>query len=124
MDPNIANQISNLNDARKLTLSDPSLYAQVVPSILPIIGRDAIVEIRRWGAEFLAETFASPALPAAQKETLCLTVLEALKALIEVEGQDATVVKHCVQAAASCYPLVVRWMYVLSYAPLKVPRKL
>jgi symplekin len=113
MDPNIALQISNLNEARKLGLGDPTLYEQIVPSILPIVGRDAIVEIKRWGADFLAETFASPAIHPAQKETLCLIVLDTLKTLIEVEGQDAAVVKSCVQAAASCYPLVVRWMYVL-----------
>lgn len=115
-------QIGLLEDARKVVLRDPAFYQQILQGILPIInpgGRDeplrsesAKVELRRWGADFLAETFASPAVPAQQKETLCLTVLEVLKAMIENPNEDSAVVKSVVQSAASIYPLVVRWMYV------------
>jgi symplekin len=109
----IEEQVKQLDDARKLVLSDANYYSQIIQGILPIIGRDARVELRRWGADFLAETFASPTLPAQQKETLCLVVLETLKAMIENPQEDTAVVKSIVQTAASIYPLIVRWMYVL-----------
>jgi symplekin len=110
--------IKQLNDARKLVLSDANYYPQIIQGILPIIGPSARVELRRWGADFLAETFASPTVPAQQKETLSLVVLETLKAMIENPQEDAAVVKSIVQVAASIYPLVVRWMYVVPSSPI------
>lgn len=103
-------QIKQLDDARKLVLSDPNYYPQIIQGILPIIGPSARVELRRWGADFLAETFAMPTVPPTQKETLSLIVLETLRNMIENPGEDAGVVKSIVQAAASIYPLVFRWM--------------
>jgi len=110
-------QINQLNDARKLVLQDASFYPHIIQGILPIIGPKARVEFRRWGADFLAETFASPHVPAKKKETLGLVVLETLKAMIENPQEDSTVVKSIVQTAASIYPLVVRWMYVFLQPP-------
>ena len=55
----------------------------------------------------------SPNVPTQQKETLSLVVLETLKAMIENPQEDVAVVKSIVQTAASIYPLVVRWMYVV-----------
>jgi symplekin len=103
-------QLSQLGDARKLVLGDASYYPQIVQGILPIIGPEARIELRRWGADFLAETFASPNLPSQQKETMALIVLETLKAMIENPHEDMEVVKSVVQTAASIYPLVLRWM--------------
>lgn len=112
MEPNIQTSIKQLNDARNLVLSDAAYYQQILPGILPVIQNAQAVEIRRWGAEFLAEMFASPAVSSSQKEALCLTVLETLRLWIENEGEDAAVVRSVVQCAASVYPLVVRWTYV------------
>ena len=109
----VQQSIKQLNDARKLVLGDSNYYPQIIQGILPIIGPAAQVELRRWGADFFAETFATPVVPAQQKEALCLIVLETLKTMIENPQQDATVVKSIVQAAASIYPLVVRWTYVI-----------
>lgn len=108
----VEQQIKQLEEARKLVLSDPSHYPSIIRGILPIIGPSASVEFRRWGADFLAETFASPTLPSSEKEPLSLTVLETLKSMIENPHEDSSVVKSIVQAAASIYPLVFRWMYV------------
>lgn len=109
----VEQQINQLNDARKLVLQDANFYPQIIQGILPIIGSSARVEFRRWGADFLAETFASPSVPVQQKETLGLVVLETLKSMIENPAEDSSVVKSVVQTAASLYPLVVRWMYVV-----------
>jgi symplekin len=109
----VEQQINQLNEARKLVLQDANLYPPVIQGILPIIGPSAKVELRRWGADFLAETFASPNVSAQQKETLSLVVLETLKSMIENPQEDNAVVKSIVQAAASIYPLVARWMYVV-----------
>ncbi|CAG8954900.1 hypothetical protein HYFRA_00008588 [Hymenoscyphus fraxineus] len=121
----VEQQIRLLEDARKMVLGDPTFYQQVLQGILPLInpaGRDEPVrpesakrDLRRWGADFLAETFASPAVPAHQKESLCLTVLEVLKSIIENPNEDSAVVKSIVQTAASIYPLVVRWIINNSY---------
>ena len=114
----IEEQVKQLNNARKLVLGDSNYYPQIIQGILPIIGPHARVELRRWGADFLAETFASPTLSAQQKESLCLVVLGTLKDMIENLAEDPAVVKSIVQAAASIYPLVVRWMYVLPWPRL------
>lgn len=112
MDSSVNQQIKQLGDARKLVLTDASHYPQIIQGILPIVGPGARVELRRWVAEFLAETFASPLIPSHQKETLSLLVLETLKNMIENPQEDPAVVRSVVQTAASVYPLVVRWMYV------------
>jgi symplekin len=108
----VEDQLKQLDTARKLVLGDATFYEQVVKGILPLIGAGALVEFRRWGADFLAETFASPILPAEQKEIMSLEVLELLKSMIENPVEDAAVVKSVVQTAASIYPFVFRWMYV------------
>jgi len=112
MEVDVQAQIKQLNEARKLVLGDPAYYQQIIQGILPIIQNAAQIEIRRWGSEFLAETFASPAVSSSQKEALCLMVLETLRGWIENEREDAAVVRSVVQCAASVYPLVVRWTYV------------
>ncbi|TVY68802.1 mRNA cleavage and polyadenylation specificity factor complex subunit pta1 [Lachnellula suecica] len=111
----VEQQIQQLDDARKLVLSDANYYPQIIQGILPIIGPAARVELRRWGAEFLAETFAAPKVAAQQKETLALMVLETLRAMVENPLEDTAVVKSVVQAAASIYPLVFRWIVNNSY---------
>ena len=109
-----AEMIPQLEAARKLALGDPQVYNQVLPGILPIIGPAAHVDVRRWGADFLAEAFASPALPNPQKEQLSSEVLPALRAMLDTPGEDPAVIKSVVQAAASLYPLVFRRVYVTS----------
>ncbi|KAE9373236.1 hypothetical protein N431DRAFT_482325 [Stipitochalara longipes BDJ] len=106
----VEEQIKQLDDARKLVLSDPTYYTPIIQGILPIVAPGARVELRRWAADFFAETFASPTIPASQKETLSLIVLETLKSLIENPAEDAAVVKSAVQTAASVYPLVFRYI--------------
>lgn len=106
----VEQQIKQLDDARKLVLSDANYYPQIIQGILPIAAPGARVELRRWVSDFLAETFASPSIPAQQKETMSLIVLDTLKSMIENPQEDPAVVKSVVQTAASVYPLVVRWM--------------
>lgn len=105
--------IPQLNQARELALSQPSVYPQVVPGVLPVIGPSQPLALRRWGADFLAETFASPVIEPEQKQQLCLLILDTLKSYLsrkeEVgEEEDTSVVKAAVQCAASIYPLVFR----------------
>ncbi len=108
----VSEQIRQLNDARKLVLGDVNYYPTIVQGILPIISPASLPELRRWGAEFLAEAFATPALPAREKETLSLLVLESLKGMVENPKEDPYVLRSVIQAAASIYPLAMRWMYV------------
>ncbi|CAD0096335.1 unnamed protein product [Aureobasidium mustum] len=105
---NVADTIKQLNAARNLALADPALYPQVVPGLLRIVGADAILELRRWGADFFAETFASPVLAQEHKQNLGLQVLDTLKAYLERPNEDTAVIKSVVQTAASIYPFVFR----------------
>ena len=111
-DSSVAEHLRQLDTARKLVLGDAAYYPQIVQGILPIIGATARLELRRWGADFLSETFASPALPQDQKQTLCLLVLDTLNAMLDVPTQDTQVLKSVIQTAASVYPLVFKHMYV------------
>lgn len=106
-------QIAKLEAARQLVLSDATHYAAIIPGILPIIGAHSQLEIRRWGADFLAEAFASPALSLQGKEGLSVQVLQTLRELLELPGEDTGVLKSVIQAAASIYGLIFRYMYVL-----------
>ena len=112
MAASVADQITKLEAARQLVLSDSTHYSAIVPGILPIIGAHSPRDIRRWGADFLAETFASPVLSLQAKETLSIGTLQTLKELLEIPAEDAGVLKSVVQAAASIYGLIFRYMYV------------
>lgn len=107
----VSDQIRQLDDARKLVLGDVKYYPSVVKGILPIIGPSAPLELRRWGAEFLAEAFATPALPNGEKETMQPYVLPTLESLLENEREDPQVLRSVIQCVASIYPLAMRWMY-------------
>ena len=105
--------IKQLNAARNIVLQDAAIYPQVVPGILPVITPTQPVELRRWGADFLAETFASPVVNAEEKQKMALIVLDTLRGYLSRkeetgEEEDWTVVKSAVQCVASIYPLVFR----------------
>ncbi|PHH67196.1 hypothetical protein CDD81_2965 [Ophiocordyceps australis] len=106
----VSEQIRQLNDARKLVLGDVKYYPSVVKGILPIIGPSAPVDLRRWGTEFLAEAFSTPALPSGEKETMQPYVLATLQSLVDDEREDAHVLRSVIRTAASIYPLALRWI--------------
>ncbi|KAM5355737.1 hypothetical protein ACJ41O_002383 [Fusarium nematophilum] len=106
----VSEQVRQLDDARKLVLGDVKYYPSVVKGILPIIGPSASLELRRWGAEFLAEAFATPALPNGEKETMQPYVLTTLESMVENEREDPQVLRSVIQCAASIYPLAMRWI--------------
>ena len=106
----LPDQLSQLSAARQIVLSDPVLYPQIVSRIVPIVGANAPLELRRWGAEFLAETFASPVIAANVKEQMGISALQTLKELLEAPGEDTIVMKGVIQASASVYGLVFKYM--------------
>lgn len=108
----VVDQVAQLNAARNLVLGDAAFYPQIVNGILPIVGAHARLELRRWGADFLAETFASPVLPTGQKEQLAPTVLQAILEILVLPETDSAVLQSLVQAASSLYPLIFRHAYV------------
>ena len=62
--------IQQMESARSLALGDGRYYPTIIPGVLPIIGysEDQSIEIQRWGADFLAEAFASPTWPQEVKQ--------------------------------------------------------
>ena len=115
MEDAITKQITQLEAARRHVLSDAVHYSVIIPGILPIIGPNAHLEIRRWGTEFLAEGFASPQLALHAKEALSVQVLQLLRDLLESPTEDEYVLKSVIQTAASIYGLIFRHMYVLPH---------
>ena len=108
----VPDQLRQLDDARKLVLRDVTFYRSVIQGILAIVGPSAPLELRRWGADFLAEAFATPALPGSDKETMLLYVLDPMQAMLDKPNEDPQVLRSLIQTAASIYPLAMRWMYV------------
>ncbi|KAJ5702871.1 hypothetical protein N7488_010419 [Penicillium malachiteum] len=104
----VANQVVQLNAARKLVLGDAAFYPQIISGILPIVGPHARLELRRWGADFLAETFSSPMLPPAQKQQLAPNVLQSIQETLLLPETDSAVLQSLVQTVASLYPLLFR----------------
>ena len=105
-----AEQLKQLQQARAVVLKDPAYWSSVVAGILPICGPQNDVELRRWGADFIAEAVATPAVPLSAREDVCMKTLSTLRMLLEEQGLDAVVLRSAILAAASVYPLVVRWM--------------
>lgn len=108
----VVNQVAQLNAARNLVLGDAVLYPQIVNSILPIVGAQSRLELRRWGTDFLAETFASPVLATAQKEQLAPNVLQTIQEILALPETDTAALQSLVQTCSSLYPLIFRHMYV------------
>jgi hypothetical protein len=106
---NMNQTIQQLESARALTLGDGNYYPTIIPGVLPIIGysADQSIEIQRWGADFLAEAFSSPAWSSEEKQKSASPLLPTLRDYLE-HVADKAVVKSVVQAAASIYPLVYR----------------
>lgn len=102
--------MEQLGAARKVALENTTYYDRIVKGVLPIIGPTAPIKLRRWGAEFLAESLATPVLTTRDKENLTIAVLDTLKGLLDGAGEDAIVLKASISAAASAYPVAFRWM--------------
>lgn len=100
--------VDQLNSARLIALKDPAIYAQIVPGVLPIIGAHELLQVRQWGADFVAEAFASPVWAADEKQKSCAQALDTLKIWLDNPSEDVNVTKSAVQAAASMYPYVFR----------------
>jgi symplekin len=102
-------QIQQLNEARKIVLENPSYYQKIVEGILPAIRPSAPIELRRWGADFLAESLSTPVLSIPDKVGLTIAVLGTLRELVESQKEDPLVLRSAVIAAASAFPHVLRW---------------
>ncbi|KAK5117634.1 hypothetical protein LTR62_005057 [Meristemomyces frigidus] len=105
--------LRSLNEARNICLATPATYPQVIPGVLPVIGAQQHLDLRRWGSDFLAETFASPVVSGEDKQKLSLLVLDTLRSYQnrreEIgEDEDPAVIKSAVQCAASIYPYIFR----------------
>ncbi|GAB7364971.1 hypothetical protein MBLNU230_g5755t1 [Neophaeotheca triangularis] len=108
-----ATSITHLSQARDIVLRDPAIYPQVLPAVLAVVGSGAHLDLRRWGAHFFAEMFASPVVSAEEKQKMAFRVLDILQSYLNRkeqlgEEEDATVVKSAVQCSTSIYPLVFK----------------
>lgn len=118
----VSTQLKQLNEARKAVLSDPSYYSSIMGGILPLAAPNSPPELRRWATDFIAEAFATPMLPGKDKEVMSFQVMTVLRGQLENPKEDPYVLKSAIQASASIYPYVMRWMYVLLFANLPLDR--
>src|ERR1700712_3993999 len=112
MGSNEASTMQPLIQARNAALENTSLYPQVLPPILGLVtdNHNPSIELRRWVADFLAETLASPSLASEEKQTMGLSILPVLKQFLETSEDDVILLKSVIQAATSLYPLIFRHM--------------
>ncbi|PWW79228.1 hypothetical protein C7212DRAFT_288366 [Tuber magnatum] len=103
----IEDQLQQLGSARALVLTDPVYWPQVLHGILPIVS-GPVVELRRWGADFLAETFSTPVVEAGEKLNLAVACLDTMVRLMD--EREAGILKSVVQCSASVYPLIFRYI--------------
>ncbi|KAK3355083.1 hypothetical protein B0H65DRAFT_416918 [Neurospora tetraspora] len=113
----MSEQIQQLSAARKMALENPGYFKQIIQGILPLTAPSAPVELRRWAADFIAEALACPALRTPDKGDLTLAIIDALRSLVEAPDQDPLVLKAGIMAAASAYPVIVRWIIGNAYHP-------
>lgn len=109
-----AQLLKQLEGARLTALNNPSVYDHFIPGFTTLVQQNPDRDIRRWGADFVAEAFSQPLMPSAQKEELVGSVVPFLRHLLEAQPVDVPIVRSAIQAAASIYPLVFRRVYVLS----------
>lgn len=100
-------QLAQLRKARTLCLQDDVYWPRIFEGILPIL-KSGVPELRRWGVEFIAESFSTPTLDDARKTNLALKALDTLVDLIH--ESEAESLKYAVQSSASIYPLIFRYM--------------
>ncbi|KAF8242187.1 hypothetical protein K440DRAFT_591226 [Wilcoxina mikolae CBS 423.85] len=98
-------QLLQLGEARNLVLRDPGYWPQVLHGTLPIIA-GPVLEVRRWGAEFMAETFSTPVVDARGKQELALPCLDTMLRLLS--ENETEILKGVLQCSASVYPIIFR----------------
>lgn len=108
--PSLEQQLTQLQKARTLCLQDDVYWPRIFEGVVPIL-KSGVPELRRWGAEFFAETFSTPTIDDARKTNLALKALDTLVDLIH--ETEAEPLKYAVQSSASIYPLMFRYMYVI-----------
>jgi symplekin len=96
--------------ARNAALENVSLYPQVMEPVLGLASNSPTLELQRWAADFMAEGLASPSLASEEKEKMALFLLRFLKSFLELPSEDVGILKSTIQACASAYPLVFRYM--------------
>ncbi|KUI66313.1 mRNA cleavage and polyadenylation specificity factor complex subunit pta1 [Cytospora mali] len=106
----VSTQLKQLNEARKAVLSDPTYYSSIMGGILPLAAPNSPPELRRWATDFIAEAFATPMLPGKDKEVMSFQVMTVLRGQLENPKEDPYVLKSAIQASASIYPYVMRWI--------------
>ena len=107
-------QLQHLKDARAIVLKQPDYWPQVLTTSMGMVtSTNSLIEVRRWCADFLAESFSTPMIDLSAKQELAVTCLDGLLQLSE--ETEAGILKSVVQCSASVYPIIFRYMYVLAH---------
>lgn len=101
-------QVVELSRYREYALRDANQYPNIIAFVVSRAGPASAPELRKWGADFLAEAFASPMLPPDRKQFLALKLLTTFKAYLDDSNQDAGVLRSAVQVLTNVYPFIFR----------------
>jgi symplekin len=101
--------LKQLAHARAAALEDASLLPQVMGPIVGLATECRDLPLQRWTARFIAESAAAERLAPGDLEKLDLALLPAIRYFLDGRA-DAVVWKASIQAAASLYPVVFRYM--------------
>jgi symplekin len=112
-------QMAQLESVRQMALVDGNHYKSVLSQIMPIFRsqHNPSLDLKAWGADFIAEAYSSPAFPVEDKQEVSNAALPVLKEFLELPpGMQAApveqtgMIKSAIQAASSIYPHVFRYM--------------
>lgn len=103
----VEDQISHLNQARRLADEDPNHIPLVVKGILPI-AQSSELRLRRWCSDFLVDCFTVKELDDDARKNLAVQTVETCLQLLK--DPDYTIQKNMLMCSASIYPLI--FLYV------------
>ena len=101
-------QLAELKRFREYALRDVNQYPNIIAYVVRCAGPTSGPELRKWGADFLAEAFASPILSPDRKQLFALSLLPTFKAYLDDPAQDAGVLRSAVQVLTNVYPFIFR----------------
>ena len=102
-----ADTLDKLKQLRQFALQDPTKFNDVFPQATMTAGPMSPLVLRRWGAEFIAESLANPTWPMEMKSLLGRELLlPILQYYVNEPKQDTSVLKSAIQIATSFYPII------------------
>ncbi len=100
-------QLSKLEEARRLAQADVSLYKPIIEGILPVALQKEVV-VRRWSWSFILDGL-SAGLSGQDITTVAVLILPKIVSLLDFE-RDVIVLKTVIEVSANIYPILFAYV--------------